>query len=124
MTTTTPGTTPGNNASVHSKGDGILGKASSGAHSAVDSLSGAADGAAQKAKPAIDRYTQKAHQTVNSVADAAAPSAEWLNEQSEHLQETSEKLIDDTSSYIREHPVKAAAFAMLAGFALSRIFLR
>jgi len=111
-------------AGSHNKSDGILNKASSSAHSAVDSMAGAADDAARKAAPAIDRYAKKAHQTVNNVADAAAPTAEWLNEQGEHLKDTQKKLVDDASSYITENPLKAAAFAMLAGFVLSRIILR
>lgn len=113
-----------NSGSSQNKGESILTRASSGAHSAVDSMAGAADDAARKAMPAIDRYAKKAHQTVNNVADAAAPTAEWLNEQGEHLKDTQKKLVDDASSYITENPLKAAAFAMLAGFVLSRIILR
>jgi ElaB/YqjD/DUF883 family membrane-anchored ribosome-binding protein len=112
------------NAGSHNKGEGILTKASSGVHSAVDSVAGAAEDAARKAAPAIDRYAKKVHQTVNNVSDAAAPTAEWLNEQGEHLKETQKKLVDDASSYITENPLKAAAFAILAGFVLSRIILR
>ena len=35
--------------------DGVLSKASAGAHTAVNSLAGAADEAARKAQPAIDQ---------------------------------------------------------------------
>ena len=42
--------------------DGALNKASSGAHAVVNSIAGAADEAARKAKPAIEQAAAMAHQ--------------------------------------------------------------
>lgn len=101
--------------------DGAIGKASSGAHTAVDSLAGAADGAIRKAQPAIEHVASIAHQAVDKVAGAAAPTAEWLAAQGESLNATQKKLMADTCSYVSAHPLKSVGIALLAGFVLSRI---
>jgi len=101
--------------------DGTLNKASSSAHSAVDSIAGAADEAARKAKPAIDRVAAMAHQAVDSAAGAAAPTAEWLAEQGESLNATQKKLVEDTCKYVSANPLKSIGIALVAGFLLSRI---
>jgi len=101
--------------------DGILNKASSGAHAAVDSIAGAADEAARKAKPAIDQVAAMAHQAVDKAAGAAAPAADWLAEQGDNINATQKKLIADTCSYISANPLKAVGIAVVAGILLSRI---
>jgi ElaB/YqjD/DUF883 family membrane-anchored ribosome-binding protein len=101
--------------------EGILDKASSSAHAAVNSIAGAADEAARKAKPAIDRVAAMAHQAVDKAAGAAAPTADWLTEQGESLNATQKKLVADTSSYISANPLKSLGIAVVAGFLLSRI---
>ena len=117
METTTRGNTP----SYGTTTEGALNKASSGAHSAVDSMAGAAEEAARKAKPAIDRVAAVAHQAVDKAAGAAAPTADWLAEQGESLNATQKKLVEDTCSYISAHPLKAVAIAVAAGFLISRL---
>ncbi len=102
----------------------ILGKASSSAHSAVNSIAGAADEAARTVKPAIDRVAAMAHQAVDKAAGVAAPTAGWLAEQGEILNATQNRLVEDTRGYISANPLKSAGFAVIAGFVLSRIILR
>src|SRR5471030_3448848 len=80
--------------------DGILNKASSGAHAAVDSIAGAADEAARKAKPAIDQVAAMAHQAVDKAAGAAAPTVDWLTEQGESINASQKQLVADTRSYV------------------------
>jgi ElaB/YqjD/DUF883 family membrane-anchored ribosome-binding protein len=104
--------------------EGTLGKASSSAHAAVDSIAGAADEATRKAKPAIDRAAALAHQAVDKAAGAAGPAADWLTEKGESLTATQKKLIEDTCSYVSANPLKSLGFAVLAGFLLSRIILK
>ncbi len=104
--------------------DGALHKASEGAHAAVNSIAGAVDEAASNAKPAIDRVTAMAHQAVDKAAGAAAPTAEWLAEQSESIKATQKKLLADTCSYVSANPLKSVGIAVLAGFLLSRVVLR
>ena len=101
--------------------EGSLTKASSSAHAAVKALAGAADEAARKAKPAIDRVVAMAHRAVDTAAGAAAPTADWLAEQGESLKATQKKVVADACSYISAHPLKSVGFAVVAGFLLSRI---
>lgn len=101
--------------------DSALGKASAGAHTAVDSIAGAADGAIRKVQPAIDHVATMAHQAVDKVAGAAAPTADWLAEQGEALNATQKKLMSDTCGYVSANPLKSIGIAVLAGFVLSRI---
>lgn len=81
-----------------------LGKASTSAHSAVDSIAGAA------------------HQAVDRAADATAPTADWLSEQGDSLKATQKKLVADSCDYVSANPLKSIGFAVVAGFLLSRIF--
>jgi ElaB/YqjD/DUF883 family membrane-anchored ribosome-binding protein len=103
--------------------EGNLNKASSSAHGVVDSIAGAADEAARRAKPAIDHAAAMAHQAVDKAASAVAPAADWLTEQGENLNTTQKKLVADTCSYVSAHPLKSVGIAVLAGFLLSR-FIR
>lgn len=120
METTARGNTPSTSGlSKHT--EGTLNKASSSAHAAVDSIAGAADEAARKAKPAIDRVAAMAHQAVDTAAGAAAPTADWLSEQGESLNATQKKLVADTRRYVSANPLKAIGIAVVAGFLLSRI---
>ena len=101
--------------------DGVLSKASSGAHVAVDSIAEAADEMTRKARPAIDQVAAMAHRAVDKAAGAAAPTAEWLAEQGESLNATQKTLVADTCSYVSANPLKAVGIAVVAGFLLSRI---
>jgi ElaB/YqjD/DUF883 family membrane-anchored ribosome-binding protein len=98
--------------------------ASSSAHAAVDSIAQAADHAARKAKPSIDRVAAMAHQAVDTAAGAAAPTADWLAEQRESLMATQRKLVEDSCSYVSANPLKSVGIAVVAGFLLSRLVLR
>jgi ElaB/YqjD/DUF883 family membrane-anchored ribosome-binding protein len=116
----------GNNASnsgMPKNADGALNKASSGAHAAVDSMAVAADEAARKAKPTIDRVAAMAHQAVDKATGAAAPTAEWLAEQGDNLNAAQKKLVTDTCSYVSANPLKSIGIAVVAGFLLSRVIL-
>ncbi len=109
--------TSGNSA----KGDGLLNKAATSAHAAVDRVAGAADEAARKAKPVIDRAADFAHHAVDKAADVAAPTAEWLGEQGESLMATPKKLVDGTCKYVAANPLKSVAIALVAGLLIGRI---
>jgi ElaB/YqjD/DUF883 family membrane-anchored ribosome-binding protein len=97
--------------------EGSVKKAATGAHAAVDE-------AARKAAPAIDRTAAMAHQVVDKVAGAAAPAAEWLSVQGEHLNETQKKLVGDTCSYVAANPLKSIGLALVAGVLLGRVILK
>ena len=119
MENTTQGSIPSNSGLSHA--DGMLTKASSSAHATVNSIAGAAEDAARKAKPAIDQVAAMAHKAVDKAAGAAAPAADWLAEQGDSLNVTQKKLVADTSAYISANPLKALGIAVAAGFLLSRV---
>ena len=101
--------------------DGVLTKTAAGAHAAVNSIADAADGAARKAKPAIDQVAAVAHQVVDKAAASAAPAADWLGEKGENLNAAQKKLVSDTSAYIAANPLLSVGVAVLAGFLISRM---
>ncbi len=120
MENTTSGNVP-NTFGNSSNNDGVLTKTTAGAHAAVNSMADAADGAARKAKPAIDQVAAMAHQVVDKAAASAAPAADWLGEQGETLNATQKKLVTDTSAYIAANPLMSVGVAVLAGFLISRM---
>jgi ElaB/YqjD/DUF883 family membrane-anchored ribosome-binding protein len=63
-----------------------------------------------------------AHRAVDKASDAAAPTAEWLQEQGDSLNATQKKLMADTCSYVSANPLKSVGIAVVAGFVLSRFF--
>lgn len=101
--------------------DTTLSKAASDAHAAGNAIADAAEGAMRKAKPAIDKVANMAHQAVDKAAASAAPAAEWIEEKSQQLDQTQRKLVNDTCAYISANPLTSVGLAALAGFLLSRL---
>ena len=104
-------------------GEGALNKASSTAHSAIDSFANAAEETTRKTKPKIDKVAAMAHDVVDKAAGAAADTADKLAARSESLDAAQRKLVADTCSYVSANPLKAVGMAALAGFVLARILL-
>lgn len=69
----------------------------------------------------LNKATARAHGAVDQVADAAAPAAQWLEEQGETLTNSGEKLVDSTRKYIAAHPLQSLGLALAAGYLISRI---
>jgi ElaB/YqjD/DUF883 family membrane-anchored ribosome-binding protein len=101
--------------------DSTLNKVSASAHAAVDSMAGAVDEASRKAKPAIDQVAAMAHQVVEKAAGAAAPTADWLAEQTDNLNTTQKKLVSDTRNYVSANPLASVGIALVAGIVISRL---
>lgn len=120
MEHTTLGNTP-NTFGNSPTNDSVLTKTTAGAHAAVNTMAEAADGAARKAKPAIDQVAAMAHQVVDKAAASAAPAVDWLGEQGETLNATQKKLLNNTSAYIAANPLMSVGVAVLAGFLVSRM---
>ena len=103
--------------------EGAINKASSTAHSAIDSFANAADDAARRTKPKIDKVAAMAHDVVDKAAGAAADTADKLAARTESLDAAQRKLVSDTCSYVSANPLKSVGLAVLAGFVLARIVL-
>lgn len=102
-------------------GETTLNRAVASVHGAVDKVAGAADDAARRVKPAIDRVAEVAHQTVDKVAGVATPTAAWLSDQGDSLKATQRTVTADAAQYVSAHPWKSLGFALAAGFLISRL---
>ena len=69
----------------------------------------------------LNKATARAHGAVDQVADAAAPAAQWLEEQGDTLTTTGEKLVDSTCKYVTAHPLQSLGLALAAGYLISRL---
>lgn len=104
--------------------DGAVNKASLSAHAVVNSMVGAADQAASKAKPAIDQVAAMAHQAVDKAAGAAAPTVDWLTEKGASIKASQKHLVANTCAYVSANPMKAVGMAVVAGLVLGRLIRR
>lgn len=87
-------------------------------HGAVDD---AVDATLGKVQPAIERVQQAAHDTVNKVSDAAAPTAAWLDRQSERIQAVPRDALADARAYVVANPWQSLGAALAAGFLVGRL---
>jgi ElaB/YqjD/DUF883 family membrane-anchored ribosome-binding protein len=102
---------------------GPLNRESSIAHAAVESIAGAADDAARRVNPAIDRVAAMAHHAVDTAANVVAPTADWLAERGATLKVTQKRLLSHTCNFVAENPLKAVGIAAVVGFAFCRALL-
>ena len=85
------------------------------------------ESAVQAAEPAatatrsIDSAATMAHKTVDTVAEAARPAAEWLVQQGKDAVHLQKKLMDDACTYVAANPWKAVAIAAAAGFLVGHL---
>ena len=84
-------------------------------------MAGAAEGAIQRTRPAIDKVAGMAHRAVDKAAASAAPAAGWIGEKTDKLDQTQKKFVNDTCAYISANPLTAIGLAVLAGVLLSRM---
>ena len=69
----------------------------------------------------LNKATARAHGAVDQIADAAAPAAQWLEEQGESLTISGDKLVDGTCKYVAAHPLQSLGMALAAGYLISRL---
>lgn len=96
-----------------------------------------ADGAAKDVPPALqphllERVVQGAHETIDRLAERAAPHAqrveegvaranELLHERADEARELSQEWVDSLRNTVREHPLAALAAAVAAGMLIARL---
>jgi ElaB/YqjD/DUF883 family membrane-anchored ribosome-binding protein len=80
----------------------------------------------------MSRVVRTAHDTIDRLADRAAPhvrrvqegvagSGEKMSDQMEHWRETSDEWAESVRETVREHPIGALATALLAGMLIARL---
>jgi len=70
---------------------------------------------------AIERTASQAHQTVDKVAQAAHPAAEWIGESAERVRQTQDQMVTSARDYIRERPLVTLGIALAAGYLIGRL---
>ena len=70
---------------------------------------------------AVENAAMAAHQTVDKVAQAAHPAAEWIGDSAERLKQTQDQMVTSTRDYIRERPLVTLGIALAAGYLIGRL---
>lgn len=89
-------------------------QATAGAHDTINSVS-------EAARPAVDRIATSAHEVVDKVAGVATQAAETLGVKGDQIKSAQQKLVESAREYMHEHPVATLGIAVAAGFVLSRL---
>ena len=92
-----------------------------GADKATVAAHGAIDSAADATGPALDHMVANAHEAVDRAGIAATGAAETLGVKGDQLNDSSKRMIERTSIYVRENPVTSLGMAVAAGYVLSRL---
>ncbi len=99
-------------------GDGAVARridqAATGTHEAIQRATDAA-------RPTVDRMASGAHQAVDRIAEVATQAADTLSVKGGQLHDAQDRLLKNTSAYMRDHPVASLGIAVAAGFLLSRL---
>ncbi len=88
------------------------------AHQTVDRV---ADKVVGTTAPAVERVRAGAHSTIDKVADRAASSAEWATRSGKALAERSHRATGMCAEHVRARPLVAVAGAMALGFLIGRL---
>ena len=84
------------------------------AHQTVDRV-------ADKATPALKRARTGVHNTIDKVADGAACGVDWAAENTKLIAQKSTELSEVASGYVRERPLVAVAGALALGYLVGRL---
>lgn len=88
------------------------------AHQTVDRV---ADKVVGTTAPAVERARAGAHSTIDKVADRAASSAQWATRSGKVLVERSHRATDLCAEQVRARPLVAIAGALALGYLIGRL---
>jgi ElaB/YqjD/DUF883 family membrane-anchored ribosome-binding protein len=94
-------------------------------------MTGTAD-AGSRGGDLLGRAVDTAHDTIDRLADRAAPhvgkleegmhgAGDLLHERADHLQQIGAEWMDDVRTSVREHPLAAVGIALAAGMLIARL---
>ncbi|MCP1340317.1 DUF883 domain-containing protein [Idiomarina sp. M1R2S28] len=75
-----------------------------------------------KAEDAVNKSANKAHDTIDKVADAAKQASDNLGKKGQDLKATEEKWMSTATDYVKNNPLKSVGIAVASGYLLSRLF--
>jgi ElaB/YqjD/DUF883 family membrane-anchored ribosome-binding protein len=100
---------PGSNAAAATAAD-----LSARAHNSLDT-------AVDKVTPAVNRMVDKAHATIDRVAQAAVPAAEAVQTAVQKTTDQSARLMESATNSIRAQPLTAIGIAAAVGYLAGRL---
>lgn len=69
----------------------------------------------------LSKAAASVHGAAEHMADAAAPTAQWLEEQRETLGAAGTRLVDSTCKFVAAHPLQSLGLALMAGYLIGRV---
>lgn len=109
----------GNVTSNPSDAGNLLGKA---ADKANPEAHAKIDKASDIARSTVDTLANSAHQGFDKATDAAGKAAKTLDAKREELKVAQAKLMENTRSYVRKNPFASLGIATAIGYVVSRLF--
>lgn len=88
------------------------------AHQTVDRV---ADKVADRAAPALERARSGVHTTIDKVADGATCGAQWATENGKALAVRSQQMTNACAEHVRARPLVAVAGALALGYLVGRL---
>lgn len=79
------------------------------------------DEASSRASAATGRLADRAHGAIDHVSSAVQGAAERVSAKGGEWMERQDEMVHQVRGYVREHPVMALGVAVAAGFLLSRL---
>jgi len=106
--------------------------AGSAAEPAAPGSNGSAAGAQASSEDLLNRVVQSAHQTIDRLAESAAPHVrklqdgvtganEKLHEKADHAKQLGDEWSESLRSTVRDHPLAAVATALAVGMLIARL---
>ncbi len=106
---------------VISQTNGVVDHAAVPMHGPVNPMPAPASVDGGAAPAVVARIARQAHQTVDKVAEAATPTAQWLSAKSENLASSGRSAVADARVYVMANPWQSLGVAAAAGFLLGRL---
>ncbi len=91
------------------------------AQQAADRAHQTVDRVADRAAPAVDRLSQAVHHTIDKVADKATPAVEWAEQKTMEIRDRSSQVAETWSSYVRAQPLVSVGAALAVGYLIGRL---
>lgn len=92
--------------------------------SAADQAHRVVDLAREKAAPIVARAATAAHRTIDTVAGATAPAAEWVSVNRKQLATKSTEFADACTNQVRARPFVSVAGALALGYLIGKLIQR
>ncbi|PWW39446.1 ElaB/YqjD/DUF883 family membrane-anchored ribosome-binding protein [Idiomarina loihiensis] len=75
-----------------------------------------------KTEETVNKSANKAHDTIDKVADAAKHASDNLSEKGQSFKAAEEKWVSNATDYVKKNPLKSVGIAVASGYLLSRLF--